>query len=415
MRHAFLFCLLFLAALTNTATAKVLLGIDVLEQMDFKPLAGFRVGLLTHAAGVNGEGVPTIDVLRNAPNVNLVALYGPEHGVDGTAKAEKYVASGIHPRTGLPVYSLYGPTREPTPEMLKPIDIMVIDLQDIGVRSYTYVSAMKKTIEGCFKAGIPVMVLDRPNPLGGLKVDGPPLDTHLMSYVGAFRVPYVHGLTIGELAKMSKLVPGWLEVSDKQRRDGKLYVVPMKGWQRNMRWPDTGLRWVPTSPAIPDLSAVLGYAMTGLGCQLGDFRHGYGTPFPFRLITYPGKEPQALARILDSQGIAGLKFQPVRGIDKNGRDYRGVYVVVENWDILLPTELSFQMMRLACQFEYPENPFRDASDQQKLLFNKHVGSERWWTEISGRGKTAHVERFVKQWSAEAQAFQESCKPFWMYQ
>ncbi|MEM9226587.1 MAG: exo-beta-N-acetylmuramidase NamZ domain-containing protein, partial [Verrucomicrobiota bacterium] len=168
-RKAFLVGVLACLGLFASLQGRIMLGIDVLEERQFAPLQGLRVGLLTHGAGVNGDGVPSWKVLHDDPQVNLVALYGPEHGIDGKAKAEVYVPSGIHPETGLPVYSLYGPTRKPTPDMLAGIDLLVIDLQDIGVRSYTYVSAMRLAIQACFEQGIPVMVLDRPNPIGGLK------------------------------------------------------------------------------------------------------------------------------------------------------------------------------------------------------------------------------------------------------
>lgn len=408
---------LFILTMTcaTARQAQVQLGIDVLEAGGFQPLQGKRVGLLTHPAGVNNRGRSTIDVLRDSPMVNLVALYGPEHGIDGKAKADVYVPSGTDPRTGLPVYSLYGPTRKPTPEMLEPIDIMVVDLQDIGVRSYTYVSCLRLTMEACFENNIPVVVLDRPNPLGGLKVDGPPLDKHLMSYVGAYRVPYVHGLTIGELANMAKRIPGWLQVDEEVRRKGQLIIVPMRGWSRDMMWPDTGLRWVPTSPAIPDIAAAMGYALTGLGAQLGGFRHGYGTPYPFRLLTYPGMDADTLAAQLRLQSINGLQFRPIRYQDSAGRPREGVYVLVTDWESLRPTELSFHMMRLAAHWSEDGNPFANASTAQQRLFNIHVGSQPWWVEISTRGKQARVEQFVSEWTERARIFQDMSRQYWLYQ
>ncbi|HYD83810.1 MAG TPA: DUF1343 domain-containing protein, partial [Opitutus sp.] len=250
---------------TQQTTPLVLLGIDVLEALGFSAVKGKRLGLLTHPAGVNRNGVSTVDVLRRAPGTKLVALFGPEHGIYGDEKAEVRIADRRDARTGLPVFSLYGRTRKPTAAMLKGLDAMVIDLQDVGTRSYTYVSAMKLTMEACFEANVEVIVLDRPNPLGGLKADGPLLDAKWTSYVGAFRVPYVHGLTIAELARMAKEAPGVLAIPDAVRARGKLTVIPMRGWRRSMRWPETGLKWVPTSPMIQDFSAVIGYAMVGLG------------------------------------------------------------------------------------------------------------------------------------------------------
>src|SRR5690606_31398667 len=175
---------------------RVQLGIDVLAARGFDILRKKRVGLLTHPAGVNRQGLSTIEVLRRAPQVHLAALFGPEHGIYGDEKANVPVLDKIDPRTGLPVYSLYGKYRRPTKEMLSKIDVLVVDLQDVGSRSYTYVSAMRYCIEECFLHRKEIVILDRPNPLGGLKVDGPPLDKEWMSYVGAYQVPYVHGLTI---------------------------------------------------------------------------------------------------------------------------------------------------------------------------------------------------------------------------
>ena len=166
--------------------------------------------------------------------------------------------------------------------MLSKIDALVIDLQDVGVRCYTYVSCMRYAMEACFENQVEVVVLDRPNPLGGEKMAGPTIDEKWMSYVGAFPMPFVHGMTIGELALWSKKTPGVLKVADSVRKLGKLTIVPMLGWKREMTWPQTGLRWIPTSPNIPSLDSVAGYPMTGLGAQLGGFRHGIGTDHPFR-------------------------------------------------------------------------------------------------------------------------------------
>lgn len=400
--------LLLATSSSLSAADKVMLGIDVLESMHFKYITGQRVGLLTHPAGVNRDGVSTIEVLRRAPNVRLAALFGPEHGIYGDEKANVQIDDRIDPRTGLPVYSLYGIYRKPTPKMLERIDVMVIDLQDIGTRSYTYVSCMKKTMEACFELGKTVVVLDRPNPLGGQKADGPPMDEHWRSYVGAFRVPYVHGLTIGEIARMAKALPGWLEIDDQLRRDARLVVIPMHGWQRSMLWPDTGLPWVPTSPAIPDFNAAVGYAMTGLGCQLGAFRHGYGTRHPFRLLTYPGKSPYDIQRALIARRIPGLAYQPVRVDGK-----QGLYVIVRNWDSTRPTELSFHLMQIACEWS-GANPFAEASDSTAGLYNKHVGSSEWWSAITRDGKNVNVPAHVKQWAAQARNFHHASAKYWIY-
>jgi len=400
-----------LAAVPAAEASRILLGIDTLEQSGFSAIAGKRVGLLTNPAGVNRNGVSTIDVLRRAPNVNLVALFGPEHGIYGNEKANVPVDDKIDPRTGLPVYSLYGKYRKPTPNMLQGLDALVIDLQDVGVRSYTYVSCMRYAMEACFEQGVEVVVLDRPNPLGGLKVDGPPLDREWRSYVGAFHVPYVHGLTIGELARIAKGVRGWMEVPEPVRQRGKLTVIPMRGWTRDMLWTDTGLRWVPTSPYVPDLSAVLGYAMTGLGSQEGGFSHGIGTPYPFRLLRHQGKTPAEVKRALEACRIPGLSYRILRTRSAAGAPVEGVYVTVTDWAAVRPTEISFHMMRITAAWT-PGNPFAEAKNTN--LFNKHVGSTAWWNEISQRGRAARVEQFVRNWAQEAQRFQQNARRFWLY-
>lgn len=398
-------------ALAPALQGQVRLGIDVLEESGFRAIAGKRIGLLTNPAGVNRRGESSIQVLRRAPNAKLVALFGPEHGIYGDEKANVPIDNRIDTATGLPVYSLYGKYRKPTADMLRGLDALVIDLQDVGVRSYTYVSCMRYAMEACFEQGVEVIVLDRPNPLGGLKVDGPPLDREWRSYVGAFHVPYVHGLTIGELARMAQQMNGWMETPDEVRRRGRLTVIPMQGWRRNMLWTDTGLRWIPTSPYIPDLSAVLGYAMTGLGAQEGGFSHGIGTPFPFRLLRHQGKSPSEVKQALEACRIPGLSYRIVRTQSAAGAPVEGVYVSVNNWAAVRPTEISFHMMRITAAWT-PGNPF--ASSKNPALFNKHVGSTAWWEEISRRGPEARVETFVNGWIQEAQRFQKASERFWIY-
>ena len=392
---------------------RIMLGVDVLQSMGFAPLKGKRVGLLTHPAGVNRWGKSTIEVLRGARGVKLVALFGPEHGIYGNEKANVPVLNKVDSKTGLPVYSLYGKYRKPTPEMLSKIDVLVIDLQDVGARSYTYISCMLRAMEACFENGKEVLVLDRPNPLGGIKVDGPMLDLEFKSYVGMFEIPYVHGLTIGELARWAKAKTGAMDISLKAQRAGKLTVIPMRGWKREMLWTDTGLGWVATSPAVPSVSAAFGYAMTGLGCQLGGFQHGYGTAYPFRMLTYPEKSPEQIREALKKFNIRGLSYRPVKTKDVKGREVRGLYVIVDSWNLVRPTELSFYMMKLACEFS-KGNPFAAAGESEKLLFNKHTGSADWWREISLKGKNADVEKFVAEWNKKCAQFRKDSSKYFLY-
>lgn len=391
------------------ARPTIKLGIDVLADQQFAPLAGKRVGLLTHPAGVNRLGVSTIHILKQSKAVNLVALYGPEHGIYGNEKANVPVDNAIDSRTGLPVYSLYGKYRKPTDKMLQGLDVLVIDLQDIGTRSYTFISCMKLALEACFENSIEVMILDRPNPLGGLKVDGPPMEKSWQSYVGAFQIPYVHGLTIGELARMAVSKPGILDLTDAQRKNGKLTVVTMNGWRRYMSWPKLGLRWIAPSPNIPDFPAAVGYAMTGLGAQLGSFQHGIGSEYPFRILTHKTASLEQLERELKRRSIPGLTFKRK---SFQGGSKTGLYVRVTNWNLWRPTELSFHMMQIAALFE--ANPFAKATDNQSSLFNKHVGSSSWWREIVQKGSNANRAGFIGAWERESQQFQLQSRRYWLY-
>lgn len=393
--------------------AKFSLGIDYLEETNFQIIKDKKVGLLTHPAGLNSKGESTVNVLRRTSSVNLVALFGPEHGIYGDEKAAVPVEDKIDQNTGLPVYSLYGKFRKPTKNMLSKIDVLVIDLQDVGVRCYTYISCMRYAMEACFEEGVQVVVLDRPNPLGGNKVAGPMMDEELMSYVGAFPMPFVHGLTIGEIALWSKKESGILKVSESVRKSGQLAIVPMKNWKRGMTWPQTGLRWIPTSPNIPSLDAVAGYPMTGLGAQMGKFKHGIGTPQPFRFLTFEGKSSQELKSFLDSLNLAGLSFQIKSLKDGSGKESEGVYIVLSDWNKWRPTELAFYMMKLTAIWETP-SPFSMAKESEVTLFNKHVGSTAWWEHLFETGSNCDPNKFLKKWDLETKKFTEKVKKYYLY-
>ncbi len=398
----------------------VMLGIDVLEAQGFGILQGKRVGLLTHPAGVNRRGESTIDILRRATGVNLVALFGPEHGIYGNEKAEIPINDNIDDRTGLPVYSLYGTHRKPTPGMLKGLDALVIDLQDVGTRSYTFTSSMLYAMAACFENNVECIVLDRPNPLGGLKVDGPPLDAKWKSYVGAFRVPYVHGLTIGELARMAKEAPGVMNipnvmnVPDEVRARGVLRIVPMQGWRRDMRWPETGLKWIPTSPYVPDFGAVVGYPMTGLGTYIGGFSHGFPGPlYPFRGISHRGTPIEIVEREINALHIPGITLQRINVPNRQGKPVPGLYIEITDWNAWNPTELNFHLMRLACVFERG-NPFADAPNGQVNGFIKHVGSEAFVDALRREGARLDVGTWLARWHQSAAIYQQQSRRYWLY-
>ena len=396
------------------AVHPVMLGIDVLAADGFAAVRGKRIGLLTHPAGVDRHGRSTIDILHKAPGVKLVALFAPEHALSGQLKASVNFGDEVHAATGLPVYSLHGANRKPTKKQLEGLDALVVDLQDIGVRSYTFSVTMRYAMDSCFTHGVEVIVLDRPNPLGGLKVDGPHLDREWMSGVGAFRIPYVHGLTMGELARIAAHAPGVLDVPEEVRARGKLTVVPMRGWRRSMRWPETGLRFVPTSPLVQDFAAVVGYAMVGLGCEYSGFRHGAGREHPFRAISFRGKTPVQLKADLERLNIPGLAYRLITVNDAQGRPVNSLYVEVVDWNAWRPTQLSFEMMRLACVYD-PPNPFAKLGPREMRSFNIHVGSTAWWQALSRDGAKVNLEAFLADWERRARVYQDLTRRYWLYQ
>ena len=307
------------------ARAEVMLGSDVLAQMNFAPLKGKRVGLLTSPSGINQRGNPTIDVLRKAKGVQLVALFAAEHGIYGTIPAGREFASSIDARTGLPVYSLYapGPIRRPTPAMLQGIDTLIYDIQDTGIRSYTYISTMGLAMEACGAANVEFMVLDRPNPLGGLRAEGPMLDHNFRSFVGQWSVPYIYGLTCGELARMIN-GEGWIT------NRCRLAVIPMTGWQRSMVWNRTGLKWVPTSPNVPNGETPMYLASTGILGELGGLNLGGGTPYRFQCFSAPWLNAATTSKTLNSYQLRGVAFRPMSYQKTSGEWVQGVKIDITN-------------------------------------------------------------------------------------
>ena len=395
----------------------VMLGIDVLEADGFKAVAGKKIGLLTHPAGVNRRGESTLSVLRRAPGARLVALFAPEHGFEGQIKAGDNFKDSIHTATGLPVYALYGQGLERAKSMVKGLDALVVDLQDIGARSYTFNVILRYAMEACFANGVEVIVLDRPNPLGGLKVDGPPLDPENMSGVGAYpRMPYVHGLTIGEIALMTKNGSGTIsgmKLTDAVRAKGRLTVIPLRGWTRSMRWPDTGLKWVPTSPNIPTYEAAVGYAMVGLGTQNNPWEWGIGHEYHFRGIGFPKKTPDEIIKAMEACKIPGLAFVKRPGTGRDGKPITGVYVEITDWDAWHPTELSFYMHRQAAKWSRL-NPFAALTTDEARSFKIHVGSTAWLGALQREGSRIDVASFLKNWTERAAIYQEQTKKFWLY-
>ena len=378
-----------------------MLGIDVLESQQFRLLAGRRVGLITNHTSYNRRGQRTRTVLKRAPQVNLVALYAPEHGIDGDIKAGDYVSSRRDRVTGLPVYSLYSATRKPSPAQLLPIDMMVFDMQDIGVRSYTYISTMALSMEACAERGIPFVVLDRPNPMGGHGVFGPPLESQWKSFVGQIPVPYVHGMTTGELAIMTN-AKGWIN------RRPQLHVVKMRGWNRSMLWEDTGLRWHPTSPNIPKSISPFFYAMTGMLGGLQPVDIGIGTPNAFEFAAGLGVDPNEFSQTMNAYRFPGTTFQPYVSKTRPGRNgSRILYNPRAGGD---PVAID-----VACIFELhrrvPDGLLSRVSADGLSLFNKVYGSDRLEQALRRGGSP---QQLINSWRSSNNRFRRDRQRYLQY-
>ncbi|ASS92598.1 exo-beta-N-acetylmuramidase NamZ domain-containing protein [Peribacillus simplex] len=278
---------------------KVSPGIEVLLKDEKNVLSGKKVGLITNPTGIDSKLTSIVDLLNDDPDINLTALFGPEHGVRGDAQAGASVEYYIDEKTGLPVYSLYGKTKKPTPEMLKDVEVLVFDIQDVGTRYYTYIYTMAYAMEAAKENDIPFIVLDRPNPQGGESVDGPVLEPEFSSFVGLYPIPLKHGMTVGELATLF----------NKEFKIGAdLRVIKMKGWKRDMDYDDTGLPFVLPSPNMPTVSTTFVYPATGL-IEGTNVSEGRGTTKPFELIGAPYINSDELAGKLNALRLPGVKFR----------------------------------------------------------------------------------------------------------
>ena len=279
---------------------QIALGDDVFVRDAWRDLRGRTVGIVTNPSGVLSTGEPLVDAVHRNGQIAVKALFGPEHGIRGVVGAGETVGSSTDEKTGLPVHSLYGKTRHPSKEMLDGIDVLLFDIQDVGARPYTYVSTMAYVMESAAQYGKEVWVLDRPNPIGGVLIDGPVLDPKFKSFIGLYPIPERHGMTVGELARM---------YNEHFAIGCKLRVIPMQGWNREMLWSDTPLKWVPTSPNIPYARTTLVYLATGLVDEAG-VNNGIGTPRPFEYAGGYSFDPAAFRDALTARKIPGVEFEP---------------------------------------------------------------------------------------------------------
>ena len=399
----------------SVSRVKVKTGIEVLRERGFAGLEGRRVGLVTNPSGADRYLKSTIDILFEAPQVNLVALYGPEHGVRGDVYAGGKIEDSKDEATGLPVYSLYGSTRKPTPEMLEGIDVMVYDIQDVGARSYTFISTLGLVMEACAAKGVEVMVLDRPNPLGGNKIEGCYVEQPFNSFVSQYRIPYVYGLTVGELAVMiNEEGMNRGQKGDQEPVKCKLTVVPMEGWTRDMLYEDTGLPWILPSPNIPFKESPMYYVSSGICGELYGFMNiGIGYTLPFQIFGALWLDPDKLKEKLDSYGLEGVSFRtiwykPYFG-SLAGKLVKGLQFFFTDYPKARLTETQFYVMQAVAEL-YPDKKAFDIVTGIGL-FDKVCGTDYVRKEFVKRYK---VEDIIDYWRKDEEHFRNLSRQYHLY-
>lgn len=380
----------------QVADAQVLTGIDVLERDGFRALAGLRIGLVTNQTGRDRAGRSTIDLLFKAPGVKLVALFSPEHGIRGLA--DEKVSDAKDEQTGLPIFSLYGESRRPKPEQLKNLDALVYDIQDVGVRFYTYIATLGYVLEEAGKARLPVFVLDRPNPINGIDVEGPIADADKLSFTAYHALPVRHGLTIGELARL---------YNDERHLNSDLRVIKMEGWRRAMWFDATGLVWINLSPNLRSLTEAALYPGVGL-LETTNLSVGRGTDTPFEVLGAPWLDGQKLASHLNAKRIAGVRFVPVRftprsSVFKN-EECSGI-------NLLITDRSQFQSVLTGVQIAVALHSLFPADwkieGYSRLLVNADT------LERLRRGDTA--EEIVRPWAGKLESFRATRMKYLLYE
>ena len=369
-------------------SGKVILGNERLLTEYSHLIKGKRLGLVTNQTGVDSAMVKTVDKLYNYNEAELTAIYSPEHGLDGKTLAGKYVASYTDKTLNLPVYSLYGETREPSKAMMENVDVMIFDMQDIGSRTYTYMSTLNYVMRAGKKYGKPVIILDRPNPIGGNTVDGYVAQDKYLTFVGVDNLPLAHGMTAGELAGFFNRKIG-----------ADITVIPMKNYKRSMVWQDTGLKFVATSPKIPDIYSAFCYIATGMGEGTSVGQDDY-----FKWVGSAGIDALALANSLNSSGLSGVTFSPeTRG------SRGGVRINITNFHRYNPVQTSIYVLTAANSMKTLNIP----SEQNGVIpmFEKIWGGSRFGNALKSKWS---AEKIIESYQDELNEFKEERKKYLIY-
>lgn len=396
------------------ARQEVLTGIEVLEQQGFKGLEGKRVALMTNPSGIDRQLRSTIDILHQAPQVELVALLAPEHGVRGDVYAGGKVSDTVDGTTGVPVYSVYGNTRKPTPAMLKGVDVVVYDIQDVGTRSYTFISSLGLLMRACAEQDIEVMVLDRPNPLGGEKVEGCLVEDGFHSFVSEFKIPYVYGLTVGEFAQLinEEGLNCGVKGNEAPLRC-RLTIVPMQGWKRSMTFQDTGLPWVLPSPNIPYPQSAIGYPCAGIAGEFSGYLSiGVGYTLPFGTFAAQWIDADKMKQALDALEIPGVSFRTIHYKPTSGKDanqlLHGVQYYISDYAKAELTMIQFYVLQVLHELYPSENPFAKGSNS---MFDTVCGTDYVRKTFEKSFKVADIHDY---WQKDSESFKRLSQKYLLY-
>ncbi len=385
-------------------------GIEVLRDGGFKELQGKRVGLITNPTGVDNHLKSTIDILNEAPGVELVGLYAPEHGVRGDVHAGDHVKNFTDSLTGVTVYSIYGKNRKPSAEMLKDVDVLLYDIQDNGCRSFTFISSMGLAMDACAELGKEFMVLDRPNPVGGNKIEGNIVEDSCFSFVSQFPIPYLYGLTPGELATYLN-EEGLLESGKKV----DLKVIPMEGYTRDMTFAETGMPWVLPSPHVPNPEAAVLYAASGILGELNYMNIGVGYTMPFKLFCQSWVNAEELSSALNALELPGVMFRPIyiKPFYAFGKDeqLQGVEMYITDQKAAPLSLIQFYVMQEIARL-YPDHKVFETADKKRFnMFDKVVGSKNIRPLFSKNNKVADIEEY---WMKDVEPFREKSSKYHLY-
>jgi uncharacterized protein YbbC (DUF1343 family) len=406
----YFFFLLLISIVSSLYAQKVSLGIDVLQRENFAILAGRKVGLITNQSGVNSRLELTLDIFKHARNFKLTAVFSPEHGLKGLIGSGQSYENEFDSSSGIKYYSLYGKTQKPTPNMLNGIDVLVYDIQDIGCRSYTYISTLGLSMEAAAENNVDFVILDRPNPLGGLKIEGNLVEDDFVSFVSKYKIPYVYGLTCGELARLlneEKMLEGGVKCN--------LNVVMMDGWTRQMKYRDTGLIWVPSSPNIPYPETPFYLVGSGILGELVVIGIGITYTLPFQTFAAEWINSDTLAAYMNKLNLEGVIFRPISYKPLYGtwedKILNGVQIHITDFDKINLMELQFYFLQVLRELYPHTNVFALATTLRMKMFDNVLGTDNIRKKFVKRFRVEDIHEYLNK---DVNRFRELSRKYLLY-